>query len=378
MKFFNIVNHNKADESAVIQIMDEIGYDWWTDKGVEAIDFINEVRALGELKKVLLELNSPGGNVYDGVSIANFIKSHSAEWTAIVIGQAASIATVIASACDTIEMGVGTNYLVHKPMSGFSGYVNADECRALAQDLDTIENSVIDFYLPRIEASGKTKEQLLALMKEDRYMSPQEAIEWGFVDSQAVDIKAVAFVDAKRASQAGTLEKIVSLQKLELESLKSSEPKNIVINFKGATSDLHAEELAELLKECVEGSDFTLVNSKDLHKPADAEFIAKACADVKASNLINGMIESKLSKDQVTKQLNTVTSIQTVCIASKIDHEPILKNLADPAAMLSHAIAEVVAQSEQEQDASQPSGMDESKPEKLNSKAIFKRRNQRR
>jgi len=356
MKFFNIINHDSSANSAVIQIMDQIGYNWWTDKGVEATAFINEVRALGDLNEVFLEINSPGGNVYDGVSIANFIKNHSAKWTACVIGQAASIATVIASACDTIEMGIGTNYLVHKPMSIMEGYINADQCRALAGDLDTIENSVIDFYMPRIATKNKTKDELLALMKEDRVMSAEEALEWGFVDSQSVDLQAVAFVDAKQASKNGSLETIIAHQKSQIELLSNSP------DLETQLKDLTEDQLSKFGLTAVELG-------------ADAQFIAQACTEAKVPSLINRMLDKKFSEEQVTQEINTVTGIQAVCLASNIDNKEILNNLADPAKMLSHAITEAIAQSELEQDPSLPSGVVGSAVKELSSHAIYEARN---
>lgn len=345
MKFYNIANHDESQKTAVIQIMEQIGYDWWTDKGVEATNFINDVRNLGELDSVFLEINSPGGNVYDGVSIANFIKNHSAKWSACVIGQAASIATVIASACDEIEMGLGTNYLVHKPMSAMFGYVNADECRALADNLDTIENSVIDFYLARIESKGKTKAELLALMREDRYMSADEAMEWGFVDSKSVDIKAVAFVDAKQAAKMGTEIPLLLKKQNELETTIAEQK-----------AKLEAIDLAK--------------------QPVNAETVSKMCTEAKVPYLINSMIESKLSKEAFDKSIEQINEIKTICEASEIkDQEAILSKFNDAPQMLRHAILEAIALSELEQDPSNPSGMDDSKVLVIDTNKIYQNRN---
>lgn len=370
MKFFNIANHDQKAGTAVIQIMEQIGYNWWTDNGVEATAFMKEVRDLGELSEVFLEINSPGGNVYDGVSIANFIKDHSATWTACVIGQAASIATVIASACDEIEMGVGTNYLVHKPMSALSGYVNADELRALAKDLDTIENSIIDFYLPRIEAKGKTKEELLALMEEDRYMSSDEAMEWGFVDSKAVDIKAVAFSSSKDVAQVAALKAVIAHRDAELETLRNEQEaaKTIKFNFGGA---LDVEGIAEELKNHISESDFVLVKKAK----ADAAYIASACSKLEVDFLINPFVEQNLTNAQVDEQLEIVSKIQGICKASNLNTQPILSNMHNSAEMLRHAISETLALNDPEQDGSLPSGVDDPKASSMNTNDIYQKRN---
>jgi len=364
MKFYNIANHDTAAKSAVIQIMEQIGYDWWTDKGVEATEFINDVRGLGDLDEVFLEINSPGGNVYDGVSIANFIKSHKAEWSACVIGQAASIATVIASACKTVEMGIGTNYLVHKPMSAMGGYVNADDLRSLATDLDTIEDSVIDFYLPLIEAKGKTKDELLALMTEDRYMSADEALEWGFVTSKSTDIEAVAFVDAKQAGKAGSLEAVVAHQTALINALTEAQAKGP--DLEQELTKLSKDELSALVMK---------YEFKPVEKGADAEFIAKACTDANVTHLINGMLAGGLSTSQVESKITTATSLRTICASSNINSDEIVKNMDDSAAMLRHAITEAAALAEPEQDPSTPSDKDDPAAKLLDTSAIYAQRN---
>ena len=370
MNFFNIANHDQKAGTAVIQIMDQIGYNWWTDKGVEATNFINDVRGLGELNEVFLEINSPGGNVYDGVSIANFIKAHGAKWTACVIGQAASIATVIASACDEIEMGVGTNYLVHKPMSALQGYVNADECRALAKDLDTIENSIIDFYLPRIEASGKTKDELIALMEEDRYMSSDEAMEWGFVDSKAVDITAVAFTAAKVATEIAALKSVIAHKDALLAKAGEQEAETISINFNG-TFDAGNETLIENLRKHIEGSDFELVELNT----ADAKHIASVCAEADLACLMPSFVEAGLSNEQVDSKVAQAKEIQTLCAASNLDSQVILKNMDNTTEMLRYAISEALALNDPELDGSLPSGVDDPKSAAINTAAIYEKRN---
>lgn len=364
MKFYNIANHNTEEGTAVIQLMDQIGYNWFTDSGVEATNFINDVRALGELKEVYLEVNSPGGNVHDGVAIANFIKSHDAEWTASIIGQAASIATVISCACDHVEMGVGTNWLVHKPMSVMMGYVNADQARHIAKDLDTIEESIIDFYLARIESAGKTKEELVALMEEDRYMSAAEAVEWGFVDSSLSDMKAVAYGDAKSAFQCAILNAQLEEKETYINELKSRSLEDFL-------SSVEDEVVMGELKEVAEKYGYDISKTPVI----DVEHTIKACSEAGIPELIQKMIDKGLAKEQVDQKIMVAKELKTVCEATGVDYSQVIPLLDEPVKLMSSAIASALASSEVEIDATMSSGVGESPS--INVKDIYEKRNQR-
>ena len=167
-----------AEKSAEIVIYDEIGKSWWGEDTVSAKSFLDELDRAGRGRcRSTLRINSPGGDVFDGVAIHNAIKNHKANVTAHVDGLAASAASFIAMAADKIVMPANTFMLVHGA-SGFS-FGNADDMRAVADDLDRIDKSLTATYVARSKSStAKVK----ALMKEDRLMDAAEAKEWGFAD----------------------------------------------------------------------------------------------------------------------------------------------------------------------------------------------------
>jgi ATP-dependent protease ClpP protease subunit len=175
------------DKVGEILIYDEIGKSFWGDDTVTAKQFIDDLAALGELNALTLRINSPGGDVFDGVAIHNAIKNHSAEVTAMVDGIAASAASFIAMAADKIVMPSNSFMLIHGA-SGFS-MGNADDMRATADDLDRIDKSLTATYATR---SKSTQAKVKALMKEDRLMSADEAHKLGFADevTEAVEMTA--------------------------------------------------------------------------------------------------------------------------------------------------------------------------------------------
>jgi len=308
MSFFNLVGSDPKTKTSTIQIMDQIGKDWWTDEGTEAVDFIAAVRDLGELENVVLEINSPGGNVHQGVSIANFIKQHSANWTAKVIGNAASIASVIACACDEVEMGVGTNFLVHKPSSLLYGMVNADSARDLARDLDTIEDSITEFYQARL--NGKTSEDLTALMREDRYMSATEAIEWGFADKHTTDLEAVACAETHTTAFKNFYDAEMARKQGEVTTLNSR-----IDELEALTASLTPVYVTE------------------------AEII-KALKSEELTMLAHNLIDAELTEKDLKAKVENLVELRDICATKQIEFASIGQHLLDPVALVSYALNE--------------------------------------
>lgn len=164
------------DATAEISIFDAIGATW-DGEGVTAKQFIADLRAI-KAPAVNLSINSPGGSLFDGIAIYNALKSHSATVTAKVMGVAASAASVIAMGADRIEMGAGTFMMVHKSASVAWG--NADEMRSTADWLDKIDMSMGAIYVAR---TGKTADEVAALLSDETWFTADEAVEAGFADA---------------------------------------------------------------------------------------------------------------------------------------------------------------------------------------------------
>ena len=103
-----------AMEPATIQIFDQIGEDWFGGSGVSAKAFSQTLQDIGQ-GPLVVEINSPGGNVWDGLSIYNMLRGRQAPVTTRVVGIAASIASIIALAGDTVEMAEASLFMIHDP-----------------------------------------------------------------------------------------------------------------------------------------------------------------------------------------------------------------------------------------------------------------------
>lgn len=188
-------------KSAEIVIYDEIGFSWWGES-VTAKQFLADLTALGAVDTITVRINSPGGDVFDGVAIHNALKNHGAKIITQVDGIAASIASFILMAGDEINMPANAFLLIHNAWGFAMG--NAEDMRKIAADMDRIDLSIVATYVG--QAGGKsTPKQIQKIMAEDRLMDADEALKLGLVDNVTSSVKLAAnFTMTKRLGFEGT------------------------------------------------------------------------------------------------------------------------------------------------------------------------------
>lgn len=146
---------------------------WW---GVSAKEMGQVLDALPEsVDQIVLRINSPGGEVFEGVTILNMLRAHRATVTAVTDGRACSAASVIASGCDEHVMSPGTQMMIHSPWVVTLG--NATDLRKSADVLDGIESSMIEIYTAK--AGEKDWKQLLA---DETWLTGPQAVELGLAN----------------------------------------------------------------------------------------------------------------------------------------------------------------------------------------------------
>jgi ATP-dependent protease ClpP protease subunit len=165
---------NLGGGMAEVAIYDEIG--WF---GVTASDFISELNTL-TASEITVRLNSPGGDVFDGIAILNALRSHSARVTVSVDGLAASIASVIAMAGDRVIMQPQSQLMIHDAMSLCVG--NAADMAEMAEQLNRQSDNIAAVYASR---AGGTPEQWRDRMRNESWFTAQEAVEAGLADEVA-------------------------------------------------------------------------------------------------------------------------------------------------------------------------------------------------
>jgi ATP-dependent protease ClpP protease subunit len=177
-----------------IDIYDEIG-----GYGLNAKNFKLQLDALGNVQTLVFKINSPGGDVIDGFAIYNLIKENPAGKVAIIDGYAASIASVVAMAADTIRMPENAFMMIHNPYLYTVG--TAGQLRADAELLDKMKANAIRAYQTHSKLS---QEEIDALMcgkdgADGTWMSAEEAFDAGFCN------EVIEPIQAKNSIVAGKL-----------------------------------------------------------------------------------------------------------------------------------------------------------------------------
>lgn len=175
-----------------VLIYDEIGA-----YGITAKGFLAELGALPDDAAIDLRLNSPGGSVFDAVAIYNALKRHPGEITVWIDGIAASAASYIAMAGDTIIMPENAFLMIHDPSGLVMG--TAEDMRATAEALDKVKGSLIQGYATK---SGKPDDEIASLMAAETWLDAKDALDLGFIDRIAEPVKLAATFDVARFRNA--------------------------------------------------------------------------------------------------------------------------------------------------------------------------------
>jgi len=173
--------------SAEVFVYGEIG-EGWEDETVAARKFVKELAAL-DVDSITLRINSPGGSVVDGIAIHNALKRHKATIHVEIDGLAASIASLIAMAGDTISMASNALLMIHAPWGGAWG--NSRDLREYADVLDKHAAAMSKAYA---EGTGKPAEEFLELLTDgdDHWYTAQEAADAGYIHEISAELPIAA------------------------------------------------------------------------------------------------------------------------------------------------------------------------------------------
>lgn len=178
---------NKSETEAEIIIYDEIGDSFWYD-AISAKDFDKELKSLPDtVTNLTVRINSPGGNVFDGITIYNRLKQHKAKVTVYVDGIAASIASVIAMAGDEVIMSEGALMMIHQAWTVAAG--NARDFEEMIDRLTDIDEQIIGIYHRKTKTD---KNELRSMLSAETWMDADEAVEMGFATSKTEDEAVIA------------------------------------------------------------------------------------------------------------------------------------------------------------------------------------------
>lgn len=213
---------NKTATSAEIILYGAIGTSWYED-AISAKQFSDEINKLEPtVKNLTVRINSPGGDVFDGISIYNRLKQHPAKVTVYIDGLAASIASIIALAGDEVIMGEGALYMIHLPSTVAAGDRNNFE--NTINLLMDVEEQLISIYQAKC-GKKKTRNEIRAMMENETWLDSTQAIAEGFCDSTTSETMPIAASVLDRAKWLNKVPRgIKTLDdevKTEIENLRS-------------------------------------------------------------------------------------------------------------------------------------------------------------
>jgi ATP-dependent Clp endopeptidase proteolytic subunit ClpP len=206
-----------SDDESTISIFEVIGEDFWTGGGMTAKRMAGILRSIGE-KPVKVQINSPGGDVFEGIAIFNLLRKHNAKVTVEVLGWAASAASIIAMAGDEITMNLGSFMMVHNAWGVVMG--NRHDLSDAAELLGQIDSALVDIYVAR---TGQKADDIEKLMDRETWLSPLDAVDKGFADK--VD-STTRTDDSKKTSADPEHQKLMAKRRAEAAFAKAGIPRN--------------------------------------------------------------------------------------------------------------------------------------------------------
>ncbi len=177
----------KENGDSEIVLYGAIGESWFEDS-ITASKFNEEFKKIpATAKNISIRINSPGGDVFDGMTIMNRIKQHKAKKTVYIDGLAASIASIIATAGDEIVMGEGALYMIHLPWTVAMG--DRTDLENTISRLMEVEEQMVSIYARKTKLP---RTQIKKMLEEETWMSASEAMEMGFIDRSMEETVAIA------------------------------------------------------------------------------------------------------------------------------------------------------------------------------------------
>lgn len=188
-------NIKAKEENNTITIYETIGEDFWGG-GFTAKRMAAALRSIGKKKDVVVSINSPGGDFFEGAAIYNLLREHEGQVTVKIIGLAASAASLIAMAGDTIQISDIGFLMIHDVWGLVAG--NRIDLAKAAETFSIFDNALADIYAAR---SGYDRDEIVGMMDDDTWMNAKDAIEKGFADEK-LDEEIVDETDQEKKAQA--------------------------------------------------------------------------------------------------------------------------------------------------------------------------------
>lgn len=207
-----------------ISILDVIGQDFWGE-GVTAKRISGALRAIGK-QEVVVNINSPGGDYFEGLAIYNMLRDHPAKVTVKVLGIAASAASVIAMAGDEVQIARAGFLMIHNTWVVAMG--DRHQLRDVADWLEPFDAMAIDIYAAR---TGRDVKDLGKMLDRETWIGGSDAVDQGFADGLLQSDEVSTKAKNETGRQVSAAHKLDAL--LARAGASRSERRELVAALKG-------------------------------------------------------------------------------------------------------------------------------------------------
>lgn len=294
---------NNASETSDVYLFNDIG-----TFGITAQSFIDEIKEYDN-KELNIHINSLGGEVFEGMAIYSIIQRRKAKTTVYIEGIAASIASVIALAADEVIMSENSLLMIHNAWGGTQG--DARDMRKQADVLDKITNEIAEVY---VKKTNIPYDKVIEMMNEETWLTAEEAVALGFVNSISEPIKVAAKYDVSRFKNITNKKVDTILSLTEKKKIKMTEELKTWFNSKVDEIIAKVKTDGSEARETVESVEVEV-------KLTDNEDVMNKFSDLEGTilTLNNSIIELEGEKETLSVEINRVNALLSKSEATGTD-----------------------------------------------------------
>lgn len=317
-KCWNITSVSEEEGEIVLygDVESQQPVDWWTGEAAPGLyitpeGFMNDLEAVKNKSRLTVKLNSCGGDLYTGIAIHNAIKALKSHVTVIVEGIAASAASVIMCAGDTVQVYPGSLVMIHEPACTVIDYCNRDDLKAIIKMLEAGIDATAEIYHARTNLEIDT---LKSMMHKETWMTGAEAVSKGFAD----EVINGADVDMRLAGKevlmvAGIKHSIKGLhipESLRESILPEEMDADTTASFCGSEGEINKPDTSA--GESEEGGTAEMYNSVDELRAAQPELVSQIEADA-----AEAAIEKERARQQAIDEIAPSVADATLIAEAK-------------------------------------------------------------
>ena len=251
---FTEIGDDELEVNMYGEVVETVPVNWWTGKKVEGLyicvkEFLDDLEKYKQKSKITVRINSPGGDLYAGLAIANRMKELDAEVITVADALCASAAVAIFQAGNTRKVYKGSQIMIHEPSCYIYGRYDVQGIKKVEKQLEAGKKSLVAAYEER---TGREKTDLERMITEDSWMTGQEAIDEKFADEMIEGEVSAGVTEDKKTVISNGISFPASAffsMPLNLQIVKKvdsgKEPATIANQQKGGKGKMNKQELME-------------------------------------------------------------------------------------------------------------------------------------